>query len=139
MTAEQAAKRLFRRRGRETEDYPGLVVCDNRVSGSITAGRSRLPLWALTGTLSANGWAGVEENWEDTHGLTNETFFEFVHHLLESRRSFGRLLSILADVARREDERRERVDWPFWRDHKPSVRRVKKVLEECLRELEEGR
>lgn len=122
-------------RAKTTEDYPGLTVCNDRVTGSITIDRSRLPLWALTGELAANGWAGVAENW-DTGTMTCERFFEFVHHLLEARQSFGRLLCVLADVERQEQERRDRGDeWPFWQDHGPSARRVRRALEACVDEL----
>src|SRR5947199_308825 len=46
-----------------TDIYPGLVVQDDRVGGSITIRSSRLPLWTLIGTAIREGWDEVQERW----------------------------------------------------------------------------
>src|SRR5690606_31862590 len=84
----------------------GLVVHDGRVSGSITTGRSRLPLWAFAGVAITHGWDEVERGWSPSkYGWTAERFARFLSHLLEARGEFGRLLLVLADVERRDEER----------------------------------
>lgn len=122
--------------GRETEDYPGLVVDDERVSGSITAGRSRLPLWAFTGMGVVHGWQEVETGWPDIEGpyyrWSAEKQAEFLTDLLELRGDFGRLICVLADAERRE---RSRGDTPWW--ERPKTRkRVLRALLRCVEALE---
>lgn len=86
--------------------YPGLVVHDGRVSGSITTGRSRLPLWAFASVAVTHGWDEVERGWEPSrYDWTVETHARFLHHLLEARGEFARLLLVLADADRRDVER----------------------------------
>lgn len=145
----------------ETEDYPNIVVCDGRVTGSITIGRSRLPLWAISATAIGGGWDEVELGWSPTehYGFTEDHFSDFVYHLLEQRGEFGRLLCVLADVERQDDERQD--GWldskddgsgiveipldkrnndmpPPWWAHEPSRKRVIDQLRACLGALEEG-
>jgi hypothetical protein len=90
--------------------YPGLVVHDGRVSGSITVSSSRLPVWAFIGTAIVNGWDAVEKSYEPTsnYGFEAGDLAEFLYNLLEARGEFGRLLLVLANAERleriREDE-----------------------------------
>lgn len=114
----------------ESHEYPGLCLHDMRVTGSITAGCSRLPLWAFTWTAVTQGWEAVEAGWAPTYGWNAEKMGEFLYNLLEQRGEFGRLLLILADV-----ERRERHD-KFW-DEMPTLRkRVLRQLQRCTEALE---
>lgn len=142
-----------------TDLYPGLVVCDNRHSGSITVGRSRLPVSAFVGYES---WAEVVAGWDYIEGpgyeWTHERHANFLYHLLEMRGEFARLLLVLADVERDEGERGENIegcicprdadviytdpacephrlaDTPWWR-YPPSIERVRVALENCLSTL----
>lgn len=136
--------------------YPGLVVHDGRVNGSITAGRSRLPLWCFVSTAVRDGWDDVEHSWEPSrHGMTGEMFGEFLYDLLELRGEFGRLLLVLADAERREGELRgrwlserddgsgivaipldENADRPLsWWDYPLIVENVRAQLHRCLEAL----
>ena len=116
--------------------YPGLVVCDGRVSGSITVSRSRLPLWAFVGWLPKHGWQEVLDSWdyiETKYHWTADKMSEFLYQLLEQRGEFARLLLILADVERRESLR------PFsdaWWQKKTRRKRVTDQLRVCLAALE---
>ncbi len=90
--------------------YPNLVVHDGRVTGSITIGRSRLPIWCIIGELvRGDGWDGVELGWspEEHYGFTASDMSNFLYNLLEARGEFGRLLLVIADAERRESERDE--------------------------------
>lgn len=91
--------------------YPGLVVDDGRQSGSITVGQSRLPLWSFIGTALALGWEEVERGWSPTehYGFTEDDLSGFLHHLLNVRGEFGRLLLVLANAERLEDDRSDRA------------------------------
>ena len=84
--------------------YPGLVVHDGRVSGSITVGQSRLPLWAIIGTAIRETWESVESNWSPTeaYGFTAHDLAAFLYDLMELRGEFGRLLLVLANAERQE-------------------------------------
>lgn len=86
--------------------YPGLVVHDGRQSGSITIGRSRLPMSCFIHTALRDGWDDVEANWSPTHeyGWDADDQSEFLYHLLECRGELARLLLVLADVERIEAE-----------------------------------
>lgn len=111
--------------------YPGLVVCDDRVTGSITAGRSRLPLWVVIPPAVIHGWGEAEKGWEPSvYGWTADKTGEFLGHLLEQRGEFGRLLLVLADVERREDEQGQ--DGSPWWGQDASRRRVVEQLRRCL-------
>lgn len=93
-----------------TEDYPGLIVHDGRVTGSITIGHSRLPLWAIVGALVADGWDGVLRGWdyiETEYGFDGDDVSMFLYFLLECRGEFGRLLCVLANAERLEQERQD--------------------------------
>lgn len=120
----------------ESDDlYPGLVVSDDRVTGSITAGRSRLPLWVVVPTAAIQGWSEVEKGWEPSvYGWTADKTGEFLGHLLEQRGEFGRLLLVLADVERREDEQGQ--DGLPWWELDASRQRVVEQLRRCLAALE---
>lgn len=117
--------------------YPGLVVCDNRVSGSITVGQSRLPLWAFVGWLPRGGWDEVVDSWDYIEGpgyeWTADKLALFLTDLLEMRGEFARLLLVLADA-----ERCER-DWggPMtkrgsWWQTKRHRKRIRAQLRRCL-------
>ena len=56
-----------------TDLYPGLSVCDDRVTGSINVRQTRLPLWAFIGTAITDGWESAEDGWEiQETGLTSQ-------------------------------------------------------------------
>lgn len=115
----------------DTFDYPSLCVSDGRVSGSITDGASRLPLWAFVGTCVREGWDSSAENWPP-HELDAEKFAGFLYNLLEQRGEFGRLICVLADV-----ERREPPMGRAWWEVKARRRRVKAALLSCVAALDE--
>lgn len=137
---------MFRRPAEESLNlYPGLVIDDDRVSGSITAGRSRLPLWAIVYTAIRGTWNGkpswpdtVESNWMPTelYGLTERAFAEFLYHLLELRGEWGRLLLLLANAERLE-QKRGGFPGPTWYETKKHRRLVSAQLRRCLALLEE--
>lgn len=113
----------------ETEGlYPDLVVMDNRVSGSITTGRSRLPLWAFVWPALTHGWDEAERGWSPSeYGWTADKMGEFLYHLLEARGEFGRLLLVLAEAERTENEMGD----PWWHDD-AGRERVAEQLRRCL-------
>jgi hypothetical protein len=134
---------VWRELGEETGDlYPGLWVWDDRVTGSITFGRSRLPAWAIVGEFMSNGWDAVEEGWGPSqYGWDAARFADFIHHLLEARGEFGRLLLILADADRRDGELDETdLDHLFhaWWRRPEDRQRVADQLRRCLAALEGG-
>lgn len=96
----------------ETVDlYPNLVVHDGRQAGSVTVGRSRLPLWCFIAEAVRSGWDEVEASYEPTkhYGFTEDDLIDFLHDLLEARGEFGRLLLALANAERLEGEREDAV------------------------------
>jgi len=118
----------------ETLDlYPGLVVCDDRVSGSITAGQSRLPLWAFVGTVVADGWETVvseEDGWpymEEDYGWTQQKMSDFLYHLMQPRGEFGRLVLLLAEMNRMSEE----ANAP-WLSDEEQRQRMREQLQRCL-------
>ena len=139
--------------------YPGLVVHDGRVTGSITIGQSRLPVWAIIGSAITEGWDTVEWGWSpgEHYGFTDKDLADFLYNLLECRGEFGRLLLILADAERRESDRRHDVLEPhgplvnvtpgdpdavelppsWWEDDELS-KPVIDQLRRCLAVLEDG-
>jgi hypothetical protein len=93
--------------GKVTEDYPGLVVDDGRVSGSITMGHSRLPLWCVIQTIVKAGYgAAIRSHPDIVNRATSDEIGWFLYDLLENRKKLARLLCVLADVERREREAR---------------------------------
>ena len=124
----------WRRPAADTEDYPGLVVSDDRVTGSITTGHSRLPLWCFVTTAICEGWPAVERGWEPSqYDFDAEALALFLYHLLEQRGEFGRLLCVLADEERKEQNRHRTRAW--W-EQPTSRKRVAKALRRCLDALE---
>lgn len=123
---------VWRKPAEESVDlYPGLVVHDGRVSGSITTGRSRLPLWAFVGVGILHGWDEAERGWEPSeYGWDKERTAEFVGNLLEMRGEFARLLLVLAEV-----ERTERSNKPWW-DVTRRRKQVADQLRRCLAVVE---
>lgn len=115
--------------------YPGLVVCDGRVSGSITLGRSRLPLWCFVPMIPAHGWSEAEHSYDlASLDYTPEALAHFLGDLLEMRGEFGRLLLVLADAER--CERQRTADKPWWAT-KRHRKRVADQLRRCLATLED--
>lgn len=119
----------------ETSDYPGLVVHDGRVTGSITTGESRLPLWCFVSQAVVYGWnVEVKGNYDpEQYGWTKEHMGSFLYHLLEQRGDFARLICVLADVERRAARYQ---DWRPWTDVKTSRKRVVQALKACIEALE---
>lgn len=110
---------VWREPREETEGlYPGLVVHDGRVGGSITVGRSRLPLWAFMGVAIQYGWDEAEAGWTPSeYGMGPREAARFVYDLLEARGEFARLLLMLADASRRQDEADDEAEAftaPWW-------------------------
>lgn len=92
----------------ETEDYPGLVVHDGRVSGSITVGHTRLPIWAFIYTAITEGWDEAERGWTPSdYGMKESDLAVFLHDLLNLRGDFGRLLLAMANAERVAEDRSE--------------------------------
>jgi len=90
--------------------YPGLVVHDGRHSGSITYGCTRLPVECIIHTALTMGWDEVEEGWTPSaYGWDATRTAHFLSDLLEARGEFGRLLLVLANAERLEQEREEKA------------------------------
>lgn len=121
----------WRRPAEETLNlYPGLVVCDDRQTGSITVDRSRLPLWAFAGW----DWDDVIAGWdyiETEYGWTHAKHSHFLYCLLNLRGEFARLLLVLADAERCDAGRMTR--WWMTKRHR---KRVGDQLRRCLAALE---
>lgn len=121
--------------------YPGLVVSDgehSRVTGSITIGPTRLPMWAVISEVIRRGWSSaVEDYYPDEHtpvyhDFDAEAASMFFYCLLEHRGEFGRLVLLLADV-----ERRERFGGRMpWYETKRQRKRLGDQLRRCLAILE---
>lgn len=130
---------VWREPGEESHLYPGLCLNDNRVSGSITVGCSRLPLWAFVGWLPGGGWDSVVDSWDYIEGpgyeWTADKMGEFLYCLMEQRGEFGRLLLVLADAERCEQKR---GSWsrPWW-STKRHRKRVRGQLLRCLEALDD--
>lgn len=124
----------------ETTDFPGLVIHDGRVTGSITAGHSRLPLWAFVHDLALTGWdSAVASQWEETY-ITKEQMADFLYFLLEQRGDFGRLLCVLADVEFVQSQAEEKSQDPLtpaWWQVPEARQRVREALRRCLDALSE--
>ena len=118
----------------ETSDYPGLWVHDNRVGGSITFGKTRLPLWAPIADIVRGGWSAGQSGWDmEDCGSSAEQLAEFLHALIQQRGEFARLLCVLADVERLEEIKEERTPW--WR-RANRRKRVLAALRRCVAALE---
>jgi hypothetical protein len=116
--------------------YPGLVVNDNRQSGSITFGPTRLPVWAVIGEYATNGWEGVAQGWPvEEYGWDNDKFQFFLYCLMELRGEFGRLLLVLADAERCENYSGGAFRKSWW-ETKKHRKRVREQLKRCLSILE---
>lgn len=116
--------------------YPGLTVHDGRVTGSITIGQSRLPMWAFVSYLPHGGWDDVVRGWpyiETEYRWTAEKQGEFLHDLLQVRGEFGRLLLVLADAERCEAARS--MSGPAWWNTRKHRTRVRRQLERCVEVL----
>lgn len=95
---------IFRTPAEESADlYPGLVVHDGRVTGSITVGATRLPLWVFVQSVVRAGWEEADADYDIVvPGLTMEAFADFLYYLMQLRGEFGRLLLVLANAERME-------------------------------------
>ena len=158
---------IFRDPDEETEGYPGLWVHDGRVTGSITVGQSRLPIWAFNGVAVIHGWDEVELGWEPSkYDWTADHHADFLYNLLEARGEFGRLLLVIANaerlyseaedavmaasphtsveagvaitkIALTDDDEGARLPPPWWAD--PDLKQpVVEQLRRCLAALEDG-
>jgi len=110
------------------------LVHDGRVTGSITLGQSRLPVWALMADLCGRGWPAVERNWPQVleYRWTADRFAAFLCDLTESRGEFARLLLALAAVQRREQAKEYyHPRWVNNRDRKA----LREQLQRCLAAL----
>lgn len=118
--------------------YPafGMVVHDGRVTGSITAGPTRLPLWALPAELVTEAtWKYIVDEYEPA--ISRDQFVMFLICLLEMRGEFARLLLELADAERAEYARGHRSR-PWWTV--PTRRkRIARQLRRCLALMEDDR
>lgn len=122
-------QQVWREPSDETEVYPGIWVCDDRVSGSITAGQSRLPLWAVIGEAVRGGYMRADDGYGLAEcGVTGEDLADFLYCLFEQRGEFGRLIGLLADV-----ERPRRGPWWHRKKHR---RRMIAQLQRCIDALE---
>ena len=119
----------------ETEDFPGVIVHDGRMTGSITAGRTRLPLWCFIADLVEHGWKHTEEN-RDITEITQEQLSSFLYYLLEHRGDFGRLLCVLADIERQSSEIQTRGETFSWWYHPEMKARVRAALQRCIDSLD---
>ena len=127
---------VWRQPAEETTDlYPGLCVHDGRVTGSITIGPTRLPLWAFLPTLIEEDWEAVRENWPTVDGYdwTAQDTARFLNRLMQMRGEFGRLLLVLADVERSDEGE---VLGPRWWTRAATRQRIREQLERCLQTLD---
>lgn len=128
---------IWRKPAAETVDYPGLVVHDGRVSGSITTGYSRLPLWCFAFTAVVGGWESVEHGWSPSqYDWTADKFGGFLTDLLDQRGEFARLLCMLADVERRDRYATGLPRDTAWWERKTQRTRVLRQLRRCTAALE---
>lgn len=126
---------VWRNPAEETTDYPGLWVHDGRVTGSITIGKSRLPLWAIIGTVVRNGWDTVEATYEpDEDDLTADDLANFLYNLLEARGEFARLLCAIANAQRRDNDGLADDQPPWWST--AAAQPVADALHRCIATLE---
>lgn len=110
--------------------YPGLVVHDGRVSGSITLGQSRLPIWCLAWDVSLETTG--HEYARDDYKVSEADLMRFLNLLFDLRGEFARLLLVLADAERCDRGGRT----PPWWETKRHRKRVGDQLRRCLDALE---
>jgi hypothetical protein len=127
---------LFDGEDKVTEDYPGFVVHDGRVTGSITVGHSRLPLWCLINTMVDAGYSTTVEDYPTLSTYaTADDIASFLYDLLEHRREFARLLCVLADVERQKREAGEREYRPnavyYYDGNPPLSEKLKPALRQA--------
>lgn len=110
------APTVWREPADETVDYPNLVVHDGRQTGSITAGHTRLPLWAFVPGLVRAGWGDGEvvHDYPSADEVGCDGLVDFVYYLLETRGEFGRLICTIADVERQDRERDQHAYDTHW-------------------------
>lgn len=112
--------------------YPELVVHDGRQSGSITFGRTRVPIWSPQ-------WQVVDlddyMHPGDPVADWQEAGESFVRNLLDLRGEFARLLLVLADAER--CDRKTGLFRPAWWETKRHRKRVGDQLRRCLAALED--
>lgn len=119
--------------------YPGLVVHDGRQGGSITPGRTRLPMWCVFPLAVDYGWEAATSDYYPEDGSYEEVFGRqagvgFIGDLMQLRGEFARLLLVLADA-----ERCDRRYWnAAWWETKRHRKRVGDQLRRCLKTLEAG-
>ena len=131
---EERQKSNLRQPAEETVDlYPGLSVCDDRVSGSITVAQSRLPLWAFIRYVVEDSWEDIVSGDEayypglEAYGWTEEKMSDFLYYLMQCRGEFGRLLLLMAEVNRLSEEKHR-----FWMEQDGLPQRMKEQLQRCL-------
>lgn len=113
--------------------YPGITVWDERKSGSLTSGSTRLPLWAFSHEAICGDTDGVWAAYEPS--LSQEEFAAFVTDLLQARGCFARLLAVLADAQRNDRHRSSGGAWWATKRHR---KRVTAALNDCIDALTEG-
>src|SRR5690606_31420308 len=109
-------------------------------SGSLTIKHSHLPVWAFVWTANTKGGEEADSGWGlSTYGYTGDELGRCVYHQFGIRGEVARRIAVLADVARREDDRNgdgrpyDYVPWPPG----PELRgRVVDQLRRCLSALE---
>lgn len=119
----------WRRPAEATENYPGLWVHDGRVTGSITFGQTRLPIWSPQWQVVDLGDYVQPDDPETEWRDTAETF---VSHLLGQRGEFARLLLAIANAERAEQERDESQLPSAWWDDPALSAPVLEALRRCL-------
>lgn len=128
--ATTAWQGVWREPSVESDDlFPGVVVCDDRVTGSLTFGPTRVPLWAPAAVfLDMDDY--LPPNWFPDPRAAASAGESLIGNLLQLRGEFARLLCVLADEERREHlPRARRLAW--W-EKKRSRRRVLAQLKLCV-------
>lgn len=121
-----------------TEDFPGLIVWEERMCGDITVGHSRLPIgMVLAIMLQDPPVADVEDCYPDVTKKEQRRLVEFVRCLVGHDGDWGRLLCVLADVNRKTANRRDR-NWNAkpWIHRRKDRDRVRAALLTCLAALD---
>src|SRR3990167_2493197 len=120
----------------ETQEYPGLFVSDERITGSITLGQSRLPIWCFLYTVLIEGWDEAKVNWPSIkdYNFTKEDLAAFLTNLVHVRGDFGRLLLAIANAERLEEKRADTDDImaPSWWEDPELKAPVIELLRKCL-------